>query len=69
MYQVLIVNDAEVPAEELAEILCAHHTVVLNSYRRGQPEKLRDKVTELLKDWQGRIPHIRYDEPVAVVDG
>lgn len=69
MYQVLIVNDAEVSADELAGMLCAHHIVVLNAYIRGQPEKLRDEVTDLLKDWQGRVPHIRYDEPVAVVDG
>lgn len=40
MYQVLIVNDAEVPADELAAMLCAHHIVVLNAYMRGQPEEL-----------------------------
>lgn len=69
MYQVLIVNDAEVPARDLAEMLNAHHVVVLNAYMRGQPEKLRDEVRKLFKDRQGRVPHIRYDEPVATLNG
>lgn len=69
MHQVLIVNDAEVPASDLAEMLCAYRVVVLNAYMRGQPEKLRDEVMELLKDWRGRAPYIRYDEPLVTVNG
>jgi hypothetical protein len=57
MYPVLIVNDAEVPADDLAAMLCAHHIVVLNAYMRGQPEELRDEDTDLLKDWQGHALH------------
>ncbi|MDI3373696.1 hypothetical protein QLG06_04920 [Pseudomonas sp. V104_6] len=69
MHQVLIVDDAEVHAKELAEMLRAHHIVVLNALMRGQPEKLRDEVIEELKDWRGRAPFIRYDEPVVSVNG
>lgn len=69
MRQVLIVDDAEIHAKELAEMLRAHHIVVLNALMRGRPEKLREEVIVALKDWQGRSPFIRYDEPVVSVNG